>query len=81
MKFRTNIFIQCPKCGQVGRLIIRIRGNSKECYIYHGYEKIEINNKKYYRQIIHSISCIDLEQKHGIKITIENNKPKIITSD
>ena len=64
---RTGIKIRCDKCGVEGELIIKIKYNSIQCYIDHGNEKRKINDKTYYRRVLHYISCFELEQK-GINV-------------
>ena len=55
----TDVKIKCPRCGKEGRLVIRLRHNSRECYVYH----CENGIIKFC-----SISCLEVE-KQGINLS------------
>jgi len=57
-----NIWVKCPKCGREGKVYVRLKSNSKECYVVHIEYDVE---RKGSFIVTHAISCLDLD-KQGI---------------
>ena len=53
-----DIWVKCPRCGKVGKLMVRVRHNSKMCFIRHFEGDVVVT---------HAVSCLDIE-KQGINV-------------